>query len=114
MASGNVDQVQVLVEKGAITLFIDLLVNRQNDEIVEQACWALGNIAGDNRALRNLVLNGGAMKPLVKILESAPVESSMVRNVSWAISNLCRGKPAPPFELFECCIEVMCSTAMKN
>ena len=37
-----------------------------------------------------------------------------MRNVAWAISNLCRGKPSPPFDLFESCIEVMCRTAMQN
>ena len=64
-------KVQVLVEKGAISIFIDLLQATQSEEIIEQACWALGNIAGDNRNLRNLVLNAGAMYPLVQILSTA-------------------------------------------
>ena len=68
VASGNMDQVQVLVEKGAISMFIELLANTKSDEIVEQACWALGNVAGDNRNLRNMVLGAGAMRPLVRIL----------------------------------------------
>lgn len=58
-----------------------------------QAVWALGNIAGDSARLRDLVLSHGAMGPLGALLGSAGVRPSMLRNATWAVSNLFRCAP---------------------
>ena len=70
LASGSQDQVQVLIEKGTIKALIQLL-SSPHIEVVEQAIWGIGNIAGDSHKVRDLVLNEGAVLPIATILDSA-------------------------------------------
>ena len=58
IASGNADQTRVVVEQGALPIFVQLLQS-PNDDVREQAVWALGNIAGDSPNFRDLVLQSG-------------------------------------------------------
>lgn len=96
IASGNAEQTRFVVEQGALPIFVELLLS-PNDDVREQAVWALGNIAGDSPNFRDLVLQSGGLNPICNVLRTTD-KTSMLRNATWALSNLCRGKPAPPLE----------------
>ncbi len=70
-----------------------------NEDVREQAAWALGNIAGDSVRCRDLVISNGGIPALIQLGStfSEHTRLSTIRNTTWTLSNLCRGKPQPPF-----------------
>ena len=104
ISSGTSEHTRVVIDNGAIPIFVNL-VRCPHADVREQAVWALGNIAGDSTRCRDLVLSYNASLGLLPNLLSAmgDLTSSsfltMLRNATWTISNLCRGKPPPRWEL---------------
>ncbi|KFV99382.1 Importin subunit alpha-1, partial [Eurypyga helias] len=102
IASGTSDHTRAVVEAGAIPAFISLL-SSPHMHISEQAVWALGNIAGDGPLYRDAVINYDAIPPLLALVEdlTPPLcfQVGFLRNITWALSNLCRHRnPSPPLD----------------
>ena len=89
ICSGNSQQTKVVIQSGAIPVLIRLLSS--SPELAEQCVWALGNIAADSPECRKMLLNAGMIKGLVKLMSSDRM--TMLKNVSWTMSNLCNGVP---------------------
>lgn len=54
------------------------------------------------------------MAPIANILDQAKPGSSFVRNASWTLSNLCRGRPAPNFEKVQRAIPSLAKVVIEN
>jgi importin subunit alpha-6/7 len=86
-----------VMEAGALPIFVRLLMS-PNDDVRVHAVWALGIIAGASPPCRDLVLQAGAMQPLLNQLNQNS-KISMLRKATWTLSHVCRGTPRPDFEL---------------
>lgn len=68
VASGTSIQCQSIVDKGGIPLFVELL-RSPNMGTVEQAIWAIGNIASDCVAYRDNIIRNGGILNLVAVIQ---------------------------------------------
>eukprot|EP00949_MAST-11_sp_MAST-11-sp1_P004683 g4683.t1 len=74
------------------------LLRHVRPEVREQAAWALGNIAGDSISYRDGLLRMTGCLQSILLNITQPDNISLLRNVTWCLSNLCRGKPQPHIE----------------
>ncbi len=91
----------IVVENGVIPPLMSLL-HIENEEVRNQAMWVLSNISANTGEHRDLILHAGALPAIVTMVRSVaqnPQQLNLLRLGSWTLGNLCKGKPAPPFEL---------------
>lgn len=105
IAAGTTDNTNLLIRCGAVPLFVELLSSPSPD-CRDQAAWALGNLGGEGAQCRDLVLSCGAMPALLTLLSgNEPI--NVMRNATWAVSNLCRGRPLPDLNLVGIAVPVL-------
>lgn len=96
VASGKSEHTRYVVEQGLAPVLINKTAS-PNVNVAEQCVWALGNIAGDSTRFRDLLLDLNVVPAFIRTASGPHQQISLFRNTSWAISNLCRGKPQPAF-----------------
>lgn len=96
IASGSSEQTNEVVSANGVPALMHLLLSPYLN-VAEQSMWALGNIAGDSTNLRDFVLDQGILKPLQTLAATAleNEDSSILRNLAWTYSNLCRNRYPP-------------------
>ncbi|CAI8602642.1 unnamed protein product [Vicia faba] len=87
IAAGNPEETKALLP--ALPLLIAHLGEKSSSPVAEQCAWALGNVAGEDEELRNVLLIQGALVPLARMM--LPNRRSTVRTAAWALSNLIKG-----------------------
>ena len=112
IASGTTEHTQHIINHGAIQAFIQLLLS-PNAEVKEQAVWALGNIAGDSPTFRDYVIQTHGVAGLLSVFRN-DAKISMIRNATWSLSNLCRGKPQPKFEQISAVLPMLAKLIMMD
>lgn len=95
----------MIIDLGGIPLFVKLLLS-EYPIVAEQALWAIGNIAGDSPQNRDNVLFNGGLKALSDLVINS-FNKNIIKHGTWAISNLCRGKPLPQYEYTHVAIPVL-------
>jgi len=58
-----------VVKANAVPQFVALLSSPE-ENVQEQAVWAIGNIAGDGPQLRDVVIDAGGVEPILKLVRS--------------------------------------------
>eukprot|EP01112_Ceratiomyxa_fruticulosa_P015557 TRINITY_DN4585_c0_g1_i1.p1 TRINITY_DN4585_c0_g1~~TRINITY_DN4585_c0_g1_i1.p1 ORF type:complete len:534 (-),score=120.75 TRINITY_DN4585_c0_g1_i1:221-1822(-) len=106
IASGSSAQTRIVVESGAVMQFGRLL-STSNKDLLEQVVWGLGNIAGDGHECRDFLLNLNVLPSLLHTCFVPNAKVSLLRNATWILSNLCRGKPKPNFNLVKICLPTL-------
>ncbi|XP_062187754.1 importin subunit alpha-1b-like isoform X1 [Phragmites australis] len=80
----------LVAECGAVPRLVELL-GSPNANIRHQAIWAIGNIAADVPSCRDILLDHGAVTPLLSQFRE-DMRIPVLRTATWALSNLCFGK----------------------
>ncbi|EKF37915.1 importin alpha, putative [Trypanosoma cruzi marinkellei] len=106
IAAGTTENASALIQHGAIPRFVTLL-SSENADCRDQGAWAIGNIAGDGVRCRDLALQYNALPALLQVITTPDQPINALRNATWAISNLTRGKPAPPLDSVSIALPVL-------
>jgi len=107
ITTGGVEKINPLVKKNGIEVLRAGLTSL-NSRIREAAAWTLGNIAGENNELREIVLKGGVMSFLSQIIIGGP-EFPLLKSCIWSMCMLCKDYPeqllalvSPAFKAISC------------
>ena len=98
------------VFEGKLAMKLLQLLDPRSLEIYYNVVWTLGNISGDNLESRNSLISLGIIDILVEssnyLIPSSLTTSALpnevlvaLRETSWVMSNVCRGKPYPAYSL---------------
>ena len=113
IASGNSLHVESIIDNDGVNKLLTLFDSPSCD-VIDQAIWALGNIAGDSIKNRDMLLNTDITNRILNYIPKVMLMSqSALQNVIWTISQLCRGKPKVKFDQFKHTIPLL-SYALLN
>jgi importin subunit alpha-1 len=80
-----------IIKLNLIPIFIGYLKKRENPQIQFEAAWILTNVASGNSEQTMALIQGGAVKLLVNLLEN-PIENIKEQSI-WALGNIAGDSP---------------------
>lgn len=98
LASGHTTHTRTVVNAGAMEALVPL-IDSSNEDVRGQAMWALSNLTGDCVEFRDRALGLNVVSALLRNFRPKKQGASLTNTTAWLMSNLCRGKPAPPFHI---------------
>ena len=108
IAAGSNQECSSIVEHEGIPVLMEVL-DSESIPLVEQAIWALGNIATDNVVYRDTILEMGMIGKLSEMIFSNQEKyESIIEEVSWVISNLLRSRVPPEFSKIQEGLNMLC------
>ncbi|CAJ1960030.1 unnamed protein product [Cylindrotheca closterium] len=84
--STTTDYTEVILECNAVPRLKDL-VTHGNREIQKEACWTLSNIAAGTVDQINAVIQSGAIKPLVELVQGENTDQEVRSEACWVVLN---------------------------
>ncbi len=98
ICSGSAEQTAEVVNCPSAMPNLVNLLESDSAKVRHEALWALGNVAGDSTAHRDILLNLDVLSKLLPLLCTEDVISSqpiwLLRTATWTLCSLCRDKPS--------------------
>jgi hypothetical protein len=110
IAGGTPFQASCIVNTPGAVASLVRLIGSADPEVCDQAVWAVGNIAGDFLAHRDLLIKHGVfaqLRGVITRVDTIGMPLTLRLNVTRTILNLCRGKPAPPLAAIEVAVPIV-------
>lgn len=103
------------MDKQCAKLFIEI-IKEGNNKLVENALWALGNMAGDSPNFRNQIIREGAILVITNYFtqRNESPNCRLLADGCWALSNILRGNPLPDYNQVKAALPLMISSISKG
>lgn len=103
MCAGNTEQIQAVTKKGGIKVLKSALGSAFEDNRV-QAVWAIGNIAGEDFILREILIKEEVIPLVVQIMEKG-TSTSTHKACAWCLANICRNNANLPANCYSAIVK---------
>lgn len=99
LAVGSSGECGHLTKGGVIPCFLRSLKEKE-PTLIEQGVWGIGNLCVDSVLFRDSILEADGIALLLQVAKNIN-NIRLLRVVTWALVNLCRGKPQTQYKLIE-------------
>jgi len=125
IASGSSAHISELLKGGVVEAIFHTLASEQlthNPDLCDLCLWTLGNIGGDEDVrFRDCLLSSNVVGILGQLYQRIPDylwdscgRNQVLRALTWLMSGLCHGTPAPPLDEVDCAfdyfVQVVCGS----
>lgn len=97
--------IEEFVNKGIFYQLVYIIKNEESSGVLENCIWVIGNLIGEGKKYRCLVIEKGVCEDLIKFSKSSNVQ--LQRISVWALSNLCKDFEVVPASLVDQIFEIV-------
>lgn len=108
LTTRNTNVFQFVIETGIMrSLLANILVSK-NQDVIAQTLWALGNIAGENHEMADLLIKSGIIDRLIFIVQANRITTlCATRELAFCVSNICNYNDHIPFYILKDLIPIV-------